>query len=347
VSFLVHLVARRQRAESSRLLLNMLPTRAHVARLMRGESVVETLTDVTLLYSDIKGFTALSSKLRAEALIRFLDALYAAFDQHLDYFGLVKVDTIGDAFIVCGAPALRRRAWGGVDGVGDWLSTRAAAGGGGGGGALRQLSPRARGGASPASPSRAAAAAAAAAAAGAGAGADVDEDAEERLPLSHAGAVALFAMDMLAEIARLRAAYGVAVELRIGLHSGRVVGGVLGKSRPRYFVWGEDTVVANLMESSGVPGQIQVSEPTALRLRREGFALEEHALIRRDAPAAPPAPDFFLGTPPPPPPPPMQTYLLRAFVAPDDTVISLPAPGQTDAFVAAAAEAAAAAAARA
>ena len=85
------------------LLRNMLPSSSHVERLMRGDIIVETLPEVALLYSDIVGFTQLSSELTHNQLIHLLHDLYTAFDTHLDnYEGLYKIETIGDAFIVIG-----------------------------------------------------------------------------------------------------------------------------------------------------------------------------------------------------------------------------------------------------
>jgi class 3 adenylate cyclase len=109
---------------------------------------------------------------------------------------------------------------------------------------------------------------------------------EKLQPLSHVGAVALFALDMLAEVERVRAIYasstGEPLEVRIGIHTGNACGGVLGNSRPRYFVWGDATVVAHRLESSGVAGGIQVSEATARRLHSEGFTLRPHQIIYLD-----------------------------------------------------------------
>jgi len=137
----------------------------------------------------------------------------------------------------------------------------------------------------------------------------------ERQALSHTGALALFAMDMLQEVSRIRAQTGIAVELRIGLHRGRAVGGVLGKSRPRYFLFGSDTVVANQLESTSIPGQIQVSAPAAAALHGEGFRLEPFQCV----PVAPSGSGSSSscggggggggGS--------METFLLRAFVTPD------------------------------
>ena len=139
----------------------------------------------------------------------------------------------------------------------------------------------------------------------------------ERQALSHTGALALFAMDMLQEVSRIRAQTGIPVELRIGLHRGRAVGGVLGKTRPRYFLFGADTVIAEHMEATCVPGQIQVSAPAAAALHGEGFSLEPFQRVPVAASSlAPPlsvASNAALsgvgGS--------METFLLRAYVTPD------------------------------
>lgn len=84
------------------LLENMLPGPDYAAKLMDGELVFDELEDVSLLFSDIKGFTPLSSKMHPGDLCQLLDILYSSFDKHLEHFGLYKVDTIGDAVVVVG-----------------------------------------------------------------------------------------------------------------------------------------------------------------------------------------------------------------------------------------------------
>lgn len=66
---------------------------------------------------------------------------------------------------------------------------------------------------------------------------------------------------------------GTPLAMRIGLHVGDAVGGIVGASRPRYFVWGPETAVAGRLESSGIAGSIQVSAEVASRLYYEGFRL--------------------------------------------------------------------------
>jgi class 3 adenylate cyclase len=59
---------------------------------------------------------------------------------------------------------------------------------------------------------------------------------------------------------------GGPVFTRIGLHTGDVIGGVIGTRSFRYDVWGGDVLAANAMESAGVPGGILVSETTRAAL---------------------------------------------------------------------------------
>lgn len=78
----------------------------------------------------------------------------------------------------------------------------------------------------------------------------------------HAPAVADLALDMVRECAGACSGLDRPVSLRIGISSGPVVGGVIGKSKFSYEVWGEPVKVAGFLELYGSPGQIQVSETT-------------------------------------------------------------------------------------
>ena len=63
------------------------------------------------------------------------------------------------------------------------------------------------------------------------------------------------------------------VHIRIGLHTGPVVGGVIGKSKFQYDVWGSTVNMASRMESTGLPSRIQVSRQTYERLH-DSFKFE-------------------------------------------------------------------------
>ncbi len=88
--------------KSEEILSNLLPSRQHAQKLLRGELVSDNLQEVTLLYSDMKGFTPLCSEMHPIRLCQLLNDIYTSFDRFLSPFGLYKVDTIGDAFVVVG-----------------------------------------------------------------------------------------------------------------------------------------------------------------------------------------------------------------------------------------------------
>jgi adenylate cyclase len=83
----------------------------------------------------------------------------------------------------------------------------------------------------------------------------------------HAHAVADMALSMQKEVARIGAAVGHRLSLRIGIHSGPVVAGVIGTKKLAYDLWGETVNTASQLESFGLPGSIQASSATYLQLR--------------------------------------------------------------------------------
>src|SRR6185436_3781440 len=83
----------------------------------------------------------------------------------------------------------------------------------------------------------------------------------------HAEAIAEAALALQQEIARHDAPNEETFSLRIGINTGPVVAGVIGKTKFSYDVWGETVNTAWQMETYGAPGCIQVNETTYARLR--------------------------------------------------------------------------------
>lgn len=193
-----------EREKSERLLLNILPEPI-AQQLKEGQNAIaDRFAEVTILFADVVGFTKLSERVSPEELVNLLDKLFSEFDLLSDRYGLEKIKTIGDAYMVaCGLPNIRP---------------------------------------------------------------------------DHAEAVAQMALEMQHGIARFNIENNCQLSIRIGINSGPVVAGVIGKKKFIYDLWGDAVNTASRMESHGVAGQIQVTEST-FNLLKDKYVFEERGAI--------------------------------------------------------------------
>jgi class 3 adenylate cyclase len=190
--------------ENEALLLNILPGEI-ATRLKGGESeIADGFSDVTVLFGDLVGFTALSSKTSPAEIVEMLNGLFSRFDQAANELGIEKIKTIGDCYMaVCGLP--------------------------------HQCS-------------------------------------------DHADRMARMALRMVEAAREYGTEKGLSLQMRIGLNSGPVVAGVIGTSKFIYDLWGDTVNLASRMESTGVPGAIQVTESVYKELCGQ-YLFEERGLV--------------------------------------------------------------------
>ena len=181
-----------ERDKSDNLLLNILPEQVADELKMKGEAEAKLIDEVTVLFTDFKGFTALSENLSPKELVKDLNECFSAFDRICENNGIEKIKTIGDAYMAAGG-----------------------------------------------------------------------------LPLpndTHAFDVvkAAFEIRDFIELGKQKKIHAGLpyFEIRIGVHTGPVVAGIVGLKKFQYDIWGDTVNTASRMEGSGEVGKVNISKST-------------------------------------------------------------------------------------
>nr|XP_002733542.1 PREDICTED: atrial natriuretic peptide receptor 1-like [Saccoglossus kowalevskii] len=178
-----------EKKRTEQLLYRMLP-RSVAERLKNGDPVeAETFDSVTIFFSDIVGFTAISASSDPMQVVQLLNSLYSLFDGIIEGYDVYKVETIGDAYMVVSGLPIRNGN-------------------------------------------------------------------------KHAGEIATMALALLSSIQSFRIPHmpNEKLKLRIGVHTGPCVAGVVGIAMPRYCLFGDTVNTASRFESNGEALRIHISK---------------------------------------------------------------------------------------
>ena len=188
----VNKIIQKEKDRSEQLLLNILPEEVAEELKAKGEAEARHINDVTVLFTDFKGFTQMSELVTPQQLVKDLHECFSFFDRLCEQHGLEKIKTIGDAYMAAG-------------------------------------------------------------------GLPVENATHARDAIQ----VALAMRDFIAEGKARKIAAGLPFfEIRIGIHTGPVVAGIVGVKKFQYDIWGDTVNTASRMESSGAPGHVNISEAT-------------------------------------------------------------------------------------
>ena len=182
---------------SDSLLNNILPSDVAEELKHKGEAQARDFDNVSILFTDFKGFTEMSEQLSAQELVAEINTCFKAFDGIIGKHGVEKIKTIGDAYMAAGGLSLPTDR--------SSLNTVLAA-------------------------------------------------IEMQAFMKHYTAE---------RIARNKPAF----TMRVGIHTGPVVAGIVGVKKFQYDIWGDTVNIASRMESSGKVGQVNISEATYALVR--------------------------------------------------------------------------------
>lgn len=187
-----HQLLQEEQERSERLLLNILP--GPVAERLKHDkqTIADGFADVTVMFVDIVNFTKIAEGLSPQQVFAMLNRIFSSFDELAEQFGVEKIKTIGDAYMVAG-------------GLNNELS-------------------------------------------------------------NYAKSITELALAMRELLRRDFAINDMHLEVRIGIGTGPIVAGVVGKKKFIYDLWGDTVNLASRITSEGVPGMIQVDETTHRRL---------------------------------------------------------------------------------
>ncbi|KAG2388840.1 hypothetical protein C9374_000279 [Naegleria lovaniensis] len=194
-----------EKKNSDMLLRNILPESV-ANRLKAGETfIAEKFNDITCLFSDMVGFTTMSSQMNPTELVTMLNSIVNGYDVLTDRYQLEKIKTIGDAYFCVG-------------GIGNTQS-------------------------------------------------------------DHPERTLKFAINIFDVVRSCndenRQKYGHQINIRVGINTGSAVAGVIGKKKFAYDLWGDTINISSRMESTSLPGKIQISRSTYERVYDLGFEFEE------------------------------------------------------------------------